>query len=76
MQLLQLSLLLCIVWFLPNTQQVMSTYKPCLYLTPTQPTRLQWRPTLLAGIASGAIGAYLVLLAIQGKAGEFIYFQF
>jgi hypothetical protein len=54
----------------------MSTYKPCLYLTPTQPTRLQWRPTLLAGIASGAIGAYLVLLAIQGKAGEFIYFQF
>jgi len=76
MQLLQLSLLLCIVWFLPNTQQLMSTYHPCLYLTPTKPTRLQWRPTLLAGIASGAIGAYLVLLAIQGKAGEFIYFQF
>lgn len=76
MQLLQLGGLLCIVWFFPNTQQFMSTYQPCLYLTPMQPSRLQWHPTLVAGVVAGAVGAYLMLLAIQGKAGEFIYFQF
>lgn len=76
MQVLQLGVLLGIVWFLPNTQQLMSAYQPCLYLTPMKPSILQWRPSVLVGIASGAIGALLMLLAIQGKAGEFIYFQF
>ncbi len=76
MQLLQMSILFGIVWFLPNTQQYMSASNSCLLLTPTRRTRLQWKPSLMTGIAGGVIGAYLMLLALQGTAGEFIYFQF
>ena len=75
-QLLKLSGLLGIIWFLPNTQQLMFKYKPCLYLTPTIAGRFQWQPSLLSGIVSGVVGTYLIILAIQGKVGEFIYFQF
>jgi hypothetical protein len=76
-QLVILSILMMIVWFLPNTQQITADFKPTLGSDAPPVTRLlRWKPARSLAIAMGIGGAYLLLLAIQGKAGEFIYFQF
>ncbi len=77
MQILILVALLSIVWFLPNTQQIMAKFKPTLMsVAPPGLSILQWKPTLSMALAGSVIGAYLLLLVVQGKSGDFIYFQF
>ena len=76
-QLVILSILMMIIWFLPNTQQITADFKPTLGSDAPPVTRLlRWKPARSFAIGMGIIGAYLLLLATQGKAGEFIYFQF
>ncbi|RCK23012.1 hypothetical protein TH6_08180 [Thalassospira profundimaris] len=77
MQLLQLSLLLLFVWLLPNTQQIMGRYDVVLDKR-AEPVALWmcWRPSVATGCVIAVLSAYLWMLGMQGKAGEFIYFQF
>jgi D-alanyl-lipoteichoic acid acyltransferase DltB (MBOAT superfamily) len=76
-QLVILGILMVVVWFLPNTQQITADFKPTLGSEAPPVTRLlRWEPARSVAIGMGIVAAYLLLLAIQGKAGEFIYFQF
>jgi D-alanyl-lipoteichoic acid acyltransferase DltB (MBOAT superfamily) len=69
-------LLFVIVWFFPNTQQIMYRFDPTLGRSQSGPlgTRFSWRPNL---VWAAAVGAALCLgvLAIGGTS-EFLYFQF
>ncbi|MDH3286795.1 MAG: MBOAT family protein [Betaproteobacteria bacterium] len=73
-------ILLCfiIVWFMPNTQQIMGGHRPALALPADVPTAgdrwWQWRPTW-AWLAFGVLAAVWGMLSISGLS-EFIYFQF
>ncbi len=75
-QILHLFALLCIVWFMPNTQQYMCNYQPCIVLTEIEPSRWKWSSGMVSSMIFGITAVYLILLAVQGKTGEFIYFQF
>jgi alginate O-acetyltransferase complex protein AlgI len=67
--------LYAIVWFLPNTQQIMSRYEPALGKIEKGPLPwLAWRPSAPWGIAVG-LGVTLAVLAMGGTT-EFLYFQF
>ena len=67
------------MWFLPNTQEILRRHDPA-FETVAAPRGLAailtWRPSaaLGAGFAAAALAATFIVL--QGKAGEFIYFQF
>jgi alginate O-acetyltransferase complex protein AlgI len=66
---------LAIVWFLPNTQEIMQRYRPALNVVRRRiPRRFTWRPTLgyAVVIAVLAIGAFLSL----SRPSSFLYFQF
>jgi len=77
MQLMVLGSLLLFVFILPNTQQITSDFNPTLACVAPPTLRLfRWKPTRLGAIVMGVIGVYLLLLVVQGKSGEFIYFQF
>ena len=76
-QIIILILLLLFVMKLPNTQEIFQKYKPTLNTnTKNHPTLLRWEPNLQNAIILGMIFSYLLILVIQGKSGEFIYFQF
>jgi alginate O-acetyltransferase complex protein AlgI len=81
-QLVWLLACLAFVWLLPNSQEVLRCYEPALGAVVTQhpsgllARRLTWQPGKLAGVAVGLVTAYLCFRAIQGRPGEFIYFQF
>ncbi len=69
---------LAIVWFLPNTQQILARFNPSLELTPSDRSerglRILWQPNLAWGISLG-----LILLAALTKLenpSSFLYFQF
>jgi hypothetical protein len=67
--------LFAIVWFAPNTQQIMSQYEPALgRAIPNPYRRLTWRPAPAWALAAGTVGA-LGILALGGTT-EFLYFQF
>ena len=71
----QLAVLLGIVWFAPNTQQIMSRYEPALGRPAPNPyPRLTWRPSAGWALACGVVAA-LGVLALGGTT-EFLYFQF
>ena len=73
--LLHLSVLFFIVWFLPNTQQIMSRYEPALGRPTLNPYDvLSWVPSSYWGIIAG----FLMLVGILALGGttEFLYFQF
>ncbi len=71
----QLVVLFAIVWFAPNTQQIMTRYEPALGRPIANPyRRLVWRPEAGWALAAGTVGA-LGLLALGGTT-EFLYFQF
>ena len=67
------------MWFLPNTQELMRRYDPAF-----QPVaaprgvlaRLAWQPSLAIGIVFAVAAFSATITILQGKAGEFIYFQF
>ena len=69
-------ILLAIVWFAPNTQQIMARFNPALLLprdlTPAR--RLQWRPTVAFGVFIAVIG--LISVVNLHRQSEFLYFQF
>jgi hypothetical protein len=68
-------ILLLVVWFAPNTQQLLAAYRPALALFAERYRgRLAWRPTPFYA----TIAAALALIAIFNlhKQSEFLYFQF
>lgn len=70
--------LLAIIWFLPNTQQIMARFNPGLGLVHAQAgqigARLLWRPNWIWAIAVSLICG-LSILNIT-RVSEFLYFQF
>ncbi|MBI2224886.1 MAG: MBOAT family protein [Betaproteobacteria bacterium] len=68
-------ILLAVVWFAPNTQQLLAAYRPALALLADQyHARFTWRPTPFYALLT----ATLALLAIFNlhRQSEFLYFQF
>jgi len=68
-------ILLLVVWFAPNTQQLLAAWRPALTLPPgTRAGRFTWRPTPAFSLAAAA----LVALSIFNlhRQSEFLYFQF
>ncbi len=71
----QLVLLFGIVWFAPNTQQIMNNYEPALgRAIPNPYPGFSWQPRLSWAMACGTVAA-LGVLALGGTT-EFLYFQF
>ncbi len=71
----QLAVLFAIVWFAPNTQQIMHNYEPALGRSIPNPyPRLSWQPRPRWALACGMVAA-LGVLALGGTT-EFLYFQF
>ena len=68
-------ILLLVVWFAPNTQQIFAAHRPALALPPgLRAGRLAWRPTTVFA----AVAAALVTLSLFNlhRQSEFLYFQF
>ena len=69
--------LFLIIWFAPNTQQILSNFKPT---TDTDNNQIEeqsfivWQPTLFYALITAAIGAWAILSL--GGVTEFLYFQF
>ena len=65
-----------VVWFLPNTQQVMAWFAPTISKFDPRPERQwSWRPNLAWAVAI----AVLFLVTLQSRLGDpakFLYFQF
>ena len=75
MVVMQCTFLLAIVWFAPNTQQMMTRYEPALgRAIANQSNALTWSPAIKWAVAAGGIAA-LGILALGGTT-EFLYFQF
>ena len=73
--LLQLAILFAVVWFAPNTQQIMTRYEPALGRAIANPyAYLIWSPASRWAIVAGTVAA-LGVLALGGTT-EFLYFQF
>ncbi len=68
-------ILLAVVWFAPNTQQLLAAYRPALALLAGQ-TRgwLAWRPTPLYALLTAALA--LIAIFNLHRQSEFLYFQF
>jgi alginate O-acetyltransferase complex protein AlgI len=71
--------LLLVMWLLPNTQEIMRQYDPALgsVAVPGGPARrFVWQPSAVSGMACAALALAALFAVMQGKPGEFIYFQF
>ncbi|MEO1201636.1 MAG: MBOAT family protein [Pseudomonadota bacterium] len=73
------ALLLWAIWALPNTQEIMSRYRPAFESIDFQPKSLlerlyNWRPT--KGYASIIALVFTVCLLSLRRVSEFLYFQF
>lgn len=76
-QLVDLAVALAIVWFMPNTQQIMRGHAPALGFVADATARgICWRPGLWAGTLTGLVAVFLFARTLQKQPGEFIYFQF
>jgi len=71
---LWIAALFALARFAPNTQQVMSAYRPGLGFDATEASRLSWRPVARWAILTGVLAA-AGLLALN-QVSEFLYFQF
>ena len=69
-------ILLAVVWFAPNTQQIMRHARPALGIPQTGDTtsRLVWRPAAWLAVPFAALA--VVIVANLHKKSEFLYFQF
>lgn len=70
---------LILIWFLPNTQQLMARYQPAFdtykeVSTSSWQGRLQWKPSTGWAISIGIISA--LGLFMVARMSEFLYFQF
>ncbi len=67
------------MWLLPNTQEIMRKWHPAFEAV-AAPRGIQawitWRPNALTGVVFAAMTLAVTIIVLQGKAGEFIYFQF
>jgi hypothetical protein len=67
--------LFLIVWFLPNTQQILAAARPALDRVAAEGwPRLRW--SMSYGWAAALGGAAAVAVVAMGGSGEFLYFQF
>ncbi len=69
---------LAIVWFAPNTQEIMERFDPALDYRPEARASmpwLRWQPTTRWALAMTLV-AYFGLLYMSSGFSEFIYFQF
>ncbi|MGB0748691.1 MAG: MBOAT family O-acyltransferase [Magnetospiraceae bacterium] len=74
-QIIALVFLLGVVWFLPNSHQVMAAYRPVYEAhKATRRSRFRWRPGPISALAL-AVMASLSLLSLT-RVSEFLYFQF
>ena len=67
------------VLLFPNTQELMRRYDPTFEQVKKPEGisgRLAWQPSALAGVGFAVAAVALVCIVLQGKTGEFIYFQF
>ena len=68
-------ILLAVVWFAPNTQQLLAAYRPALALLAGHtPARFTWRPTPIYALVTAALA--LIAIFNLHKQSEFLYFQF
>lgn len=66
---------LLIVWFAPNTQQIMASYKPALDMPQgSSAKRLLWRPSAYAALIVWLTG-FIAIINLN-KQSAFLYFQF
>ncbi|MDZ4201180.1 MAG: MBOAT family protein [Gallionella sp.] len=66
---------LLVIWFAPNTQQIMAAHRPALDVPADTPaTRLRWKPTARAALAVWFLG--FVAIVNLNKQSVFLYFQF
>lgn len=65
-----------IIWFFPNTQQIMSSFGPTINSFSDEITKSKflWRPSPLRACWFGFLGFIAILL--MNKHSEFLYFQF
>lgn len=69
---LWIATLLAVVWFAPNSQQIMGRFQPAL--ESARPAALAWRPGPASALVAGcALGFALLHLT---RVSEFLYFQF
>ena len=76
-----LVVLLALVWWAPNTQELMGGYNRALDpygrgTSGTGPGRLEWRPTPLVAAVVGIIFSLALLGLVTEVPSEFLYFQF
>lgn len=62
-----------LVWFTPNTQQIMADYQPAFQNVESN-SFLRWRPNFFWTIVTAII--FLYSLKQMGQVSEFLYFQF
>jgi D-alanyl-lipoteichoic acid acyltransferase DltB (MBOAT superfamily) len=66
---------LLIVWFAPNTQQIMASYKPALDMPQgSSAKRLLWQPSAYAALIVWLTG-FIAIINLN-KQSAFLYFQF
>jgi alginate O-acetyltransferase complex protein AlgI len=71
---LWLVMLYIIVWTLPNTQEIMASFRPALGFVDERPRNaIRYRLTMDWAVATGVVATWAVLLRQQA---EFVYFQF
>lgn len=69
--------LIITIWFFPNTQEITSKFNPVIEkISPFHIKILSFKFNPLMGLMCGIIFTYLLIISIEGKSGEFIYFQF
>ena len=65
---------LLLVWFAPNTQQIMTDFRPALESAGEPPRWLRWRPTAATGLLIWAL-AFVAIINLN-RESAFLYFQF
>ena len=63
-----------IVWFLPNTQELLARYRPAFEATAIVGSRWSWQPTRRLAVVSGL--AFGVCILLFRRNSPFLYFQF
>lgn len=75
---LWIAALLPIVWWMPNSQEIMGRFPVALGAAeghePPVPSRLSWRPSLAWALAAGVI--FTITLLNLNRPSEFLYYQF
>jgi hypothetical protein len=76
---LWLTILLGVVWFAPNTYEIMSRYRPAINsygrrIPSAFQGRLRWQPSLTWGVTLAV--AMVLAVIFLNRSSEFLYYQF